>query len=214
MIAIGPVTVCGALVVAARPIADVARVPAWRGDVEAARAVPETRRAEHVAARTLLRLLLAEVLDPVAAASPISTRTTGQPFLSARPDVGVSVSHSHGWVAAAVHPGRTGVGVDVQVPVRVGDAIVRRCCTTSAAAALGRLGDDERDLEFAWIWSVQEACVKAVGTGIVSLSCTVPVEVGQARGVWRDTVWSALREIWPVPVSCAHTREAACPRVD
>jgi 4'-phosphopantetheinyl transferase len=87
--------------------------------------------------------------------------------------------------------------VDVQVPFPVRDAMIRRCC--GEPARLGPL----RDLEFAWIWSVQEACVKATGAGISGRPWTVPVQVGQTVGRWESLRWRAFRDGWPVPVSCA-----------
>jgi 4'-phosphopantetheinyl transferase len=196
-----PLPECGGAVAAAA-IAPLAGVPAHAADLDAARRLPAWRVPEHLAARTLLRRLVGEVVDAAAAASPLAARARGQPYLVERPDVGVSLSHTDGWVAAAVHTGGA-VGVDAQAPVRAGDGLLRRCCTPTALAALARLPDAARDVEFAWIWSVQEACVKATGTGIGGLPWRIPVEVGQRTGSWRNVGWSTLRDVWPVPVSCA-----------
>jgi 4'-phosphopantetheinyl transferase len=138
---------------------------------------------------------------------PVAARPGGQPYLPDRPDLAVSLSHTAAWVAAAVRAGRGGeVGVDVQAAVAPSDGMVRRCCTPRARAALAGLPGPSRAVEFAWVWSVQEACVKATGDGIAGLPWTIPVEVGQLAGRWQYLTWSALRDWLPVPVSCAYGR--------
>ncbi|MFI9811621.1 4'-phosphopantetheinyl transferase family protein [Saccharothrix variisporea] len=156
-----------------------------------------------LAARGLLARLLGLVV-PDAAGVAVSSRSSGQPYLVGRPDLSVSLSHDGGWIAAAVGIG-VEVGVDVQPPLPVSEGMLRRCCTPSALAALRSLSTV--DVEFACMWSVQEACVKAEGTGIGGLPWTVPVEVGQDTGVWHGVRWHRLPT--PVPASCAY-REASC----
>jgi 4'-phosphopantetheinyl transferase len=62
----------------------------------------------------------------------------------------------------------------------------------------------QRDLEFAWIWTAQEACVKATGQGLAGRPWTVPVEVGQRAGTWHGVRWLSLRDRFGTPVSCAY----------
>ena len=165
-------------------------------------------QSERLAARALLRRLLAEVAGSDAAAAPLAADARGRPFLAGHPDLGVSLSHSGGWVAAAVLVAGGCVGVDVQVPVLPSDRLLRRCCG-AGAARLARLSERRRSAEFAWIWSVQEACVKASGAGISGLPWTIPVRIGQRAGRWRDFAWRALRGELPVSWSCAFTAQEA-----
>jgi 4'-phosphopantetheinyl transferase len=158
---------------------------------------------ERLAARALLRRLLAEVVDAEAAAAPLAADERGKPFLAGREDVAVSLSHSDGWVAAAVRPGGGAVGVDVQASIPRGELLMRRCCRPTTRRRLARRSPQQRALELAWIWSVQEACVKAQGTGIAGLPWTIPVQVEQRRGRWQDVSWVALRDELPVAWSCA-----------
>ncbi|CAL9420652.1 hypothetical protein SUDANB95_01838 [Actinosynnema sp. ALI-1.44] len=158
--------------------------------------------SEGLAARGLLARLLG-VVEPPAALLPVSSRPSGQPFLEGRPELSVSLSHDGGWVAAAVGIG-VEVGVDVQPPLPVSHGMLRRCCTSTAFAALSSMSTV--DGEFAWMWSVQEACVKAEGTGVGGLPWSVPVEVGQVTGVWRGYRWHRLPT--PVPASCAYREPA------
>jgi 4'-phosphopantetheinyl transferase len=164
---------------------------------------PTPRTRQFAAVRTLLRDLLIEVAGRRVGSTPIAAHANSQPYLPERPDLSVSLSHSGDWVAAAVGTGAE-VGVDVQVPEPTSDALLRRCCTPTARDLLRRMSGSERDREFAWIWSAQEACVKAVGMGLAGRPWTIPVNVGQRTGAWNEVRWQSLREEYAVPVTCAY----------
>ena len=125
------------------------------------------------AARALLRRILGA--DREIAAEP-----GGRPYLPECPRTGISLSHSGGLVAAAVGHGRV-VGVDVEETVEFDPAVARRC----GAPDLVSLPGDRRAQELTRIWTVQEACVKALGLGLRGRPWTVPVE----RGTWRGLRW-------------------------
>ncbi|MFB7590333.1 4'-phosphopantetheinyl transferase family protein [Streptomyces sp. NPDC056169] len=182
--------VLGALPVAAPDRAAAADLAPWRA-------------LEHTASRTLLRALLRELGEDLRG-GPVAARPGGRPFLPDRPDLGVSLSHSAGWVAAAVGRNRD-VGVDVQSPSPVGDRLLRFCCSPEDADALSALPEAGRRREFAWIFTVKEACVKAVGAGFAGRPWSVPVARGQQTGVWDGVRWSAPRAGRPLPVGCAWT---------
>jgi 4'-phosphopantetheinyl transferase len=188
--------------VAAHPVAGLPPATLPVADRAAARNLAAHRAREYLAARVLLRWLLRAIGGAAAAGADLAFRPRGQPYLVQWPDLGVSISHSDGWVAAAVLPGGR-IGVDVQTPVDADARMLARCCTASAWRALAALPGADRAGEFAWIWSVQEACVKATGDGIAGRPWTVPVEVGQRTGRWGALDWSELRDGWPVAVSCA-----------
>lgn len=177
----------------------LASLPIAERDVQAASALPEWRQEEFLAARTLLRSLLAQLVG-AASHIEIARRESGRPWLPALPHVGVSLSHSSGWVAAAASS-RRDVGIDVQVPTSVSDQLIARC----RADDLREIPEPRRTVEFAWVWSAKEACVKATGQGIGGLPWTVPVIVGQDKGRWGPVRWTALREHSAIPVSCAYT---------
>ncbi len=169
-------------------------------DLAAADGLPAPRAAERLAARALLRRLLAETADEEATAAPLLAERSGRPFLGGRRDIAVSLSHCDGWAAAAVGLGCR-VGVDVQpprprVPMPAPPHPHRRRTPR-------KLPDASSDLEVAWIWSVQEACVKATGNGLAGRPWLIPVEPGARAGRWGPLRWAALREHFPVPVSCA-----------
>lgn len=181
-------------------------------DRQTADRLPGWRRAEHLAARALLRRLLAELVSRDAAVAPLAANPHGRPYLVDRPDLAVSLSHTDGWVAAALSTGSRPVGVDAQAPRPASEALLRRCCTALDRAGLAQLPPASRDLELAWIWSVQESCVKALGTGLAGRPWTIPVAPGQRTGRWRRLRWTALRARYPIPVSCTYQEPEEAPR--
>lgn len=180
----------------------VAGTPAAPSDVLAAQGLPEWKALEQLAARALLRWLLAVEYGGATAGLPIAARPSGQPYLERRPDLSISLSHDGGYVAAAV--GRElAVGIDVQQPVPVPDGLIRRCCGSAGQQQLAQLGQPQRIVEFARIWTVQEACVKLTGAGLSGRPWSVPVAVGQRAGQWQASNWRTLRSSCPFPVSIA-----------
>ena len=177
--------------------ADTARATATPWDVKAAPADPRWRRAEFLAGRGLLRTLLRAVA-PEHAERDVVTEESGRPVLAGTRRIAVSVSHDGDRVAAGV--GRcASLGVDLQVPpTELSDALIRRCVRSPLSAA-----PVARALEFAWIWSVQEACVKASGQGLAGAPWLIDVEPGATSGRWGNYRWQALRQS-AVPLSFAY----------
>ncbi|MFI7513534.1 4'-phosphopantetheinyl transferase family protein [Micromonospora echinofusca] len=181
----------------------LAHLPPAPSDLATVGDLPAGPRAERLAARALLRLLLAAELGRTAGATPIAAHDGGQPHLPEWPGVSVSLSHDAGTVAAALGRG-VPVGVDVQVPVPAPPALLRRCCAPAVRTALDRLPEPARDREFAWIWTVQEACVKATGAGLAGRPWAIAVPAGRRTGRWADLRWVSLRGHTRVPASVAY----------
>jgi 4'-phosphopantetheinyl transferase len=177
--------------------AETARALAEPSDVRAAPARPRWRRAEFLAGRGLLRALLRAVA-PEQAGRAILTQESGRPVLAGSARLAVSVSHDGDRVAAGV--GRCArLGVDLQLPpAELSESLVRRCVRAPLPA-----DPAERALEFAWIWSVQEACVKASGQGWAGAPWLIEVEPGATAGRWRHYHWQTLRQS-DVPLSFAY----------
>ncbi|MFP3986822.1 4'-phosphopantetheinyl transferase superfamily protein [Streptomyces sp. E11-3] len=172
------------------------------GDAAAATGMPGWRADEFLAGRAVLRELLAAVA-PEAAEAHVLAGAYGKPRLAGFPGIAVSVAHDRHTVTACAARGRA-VGIDVQrAPDHLDDAVLRRCLRGRAdwQAALDALPAPARAREFAWIWTAQEACVKA--EGIARGPWAVDVPPGRRTGTWRGLRWRSLRELSRTPLSCA-----------
>jgi 4'-phosphopantetheinyl transferase len=56
---------------------------------------------------------------------------------------------------------------------------------------------------FAQVWTVQEACVKARGTGLSGAPWRVPAEPDRPVGAWGGLRWQRLP--WPAAAGARHT---------
>ncbi|WP_405782625.1 4'-phosphopantetheinyl transferase family protein [Streptomyces sp. NBC_00859] len=183
------------------------RPSAHRGDLRAAARLPEWRTVEFLAGRGLLRELLAAV-HPVAAGAGVTADTRGKPGLAGLPDVGVSVSHSGGSVAAGVAVGRA-VGVDLQHPAGCVPASLARRILHGHADRVAALSPERTAEEVAWVWTVQEACVKASGAGLAGRPWAIEVRPGSRSGRWGAYRWISLRDRSRTPFSCAYSAYSA-----
>ncbi|WP_256105805.1 4'-phosphopantetheinyl transferase superfamily protein [Streptomyces sp. ODS05-4] len=157
----------------------------------AAAAMAPWRGREHLAGRALLRLLLAAASGEDEARRPVAPEPAGRPRLAGRPATGISVSHSGGHTAAAVARGLD-VGVDVQTPRPPSPGMLRRCCPPPTAARLASLAPAEAAHAFARVWTVQEACVKARGTGLAGAPWRIPADPDAETGSWQALRWTRL----------------------
>lgn len=170
-------------------------------DLRAGAGMPTWRAREFLAGRALLRWLLAEVA-PEAAAAPVRAGRNGKPYLHGWTGVGITVAHDGDVIAAGVAPGRA-LGVDVQrPPEHPADGVIRRCLRGHAGELLP-LPAADRAREFAWVWTAQEACVKAEGSGLSGSPWTIDIPPRQDGGVWRGFRWRSLRDLSDIPLSCA-----------
>ncbi|WP_149828631.1 4'-phosphopantetheinyl transferase family protein [Streptomyces tailanensis] len=172
-------------------------------DLAGAEHLPAWRAREHLAARRALRRLLAAHF-PEARHAPVTYTDRGGPRLLGRPRIGISVSHDGDAVAACAALDHA-VGVDLQHPPDiVSDALLRRCAQ-GHAEQLALLPMGPRASEFAWLWTVREAIVKAEGTGLAGDLWSADVTPYARRGAWGRHRWVSLRDQSPIPLSCAYT---------
>ncbi|MFI9048302.1 4'-phosphopantetheinyl transferase family protein [Streptomyces sp. NPDC053427] len=174
---------------------------AHRDDLRRAAALPDRRAREFLAGRGLLRDTLG-ALRPALADADITTDPRGKPWLHGHPDVGISVSHSQGAIAVGVAAGRA-LGVDVQRPGTSVTASFARRLLHEHARRIAALPPERAAEEVAWVWTAQEACVKASGAGFAGRPWTIDVPPGARSGHWGDYRWISLRDRSPLPLSCA-----------
>ncbi|MER5720023.1 4'-phosphopantetheinyl transferase superfamily protein [Streptomyces sp. NPDC002132] len=159
------------------------------------------RHTERLRARGLLRTLLGSHFPAVADVG-IGYARSGRPVLVGQARLGISLSHADGVYAACVALDRT-VGVDVQPPPADLSDPVLRWCAPARRHALAALPPEARAREFAWMWTVKEACGKALGTGLAGPALTLDVPPGANSGSWGRYRWVSLRQQSSIPLSCA-----------
>ncbi|MFI6388489.1 4'-phosphopantetheinyl transferase family protein [Nonomuraea sp. NPDC050540] len=133
---------------------------AWLTDVERARSarfVHEADRRAFVAAHLLVRLSAAACLDADPATltllqyCEIHGEGHGRPYLKEFPGLGVSLSHTRGYVAAAAGPGKVGVDAE-RVPPGAFD--------TTLAAQIAAPTSITDNTELIRLWARKEALIK------------------------------------------------------
>ncbi|MEV1026119.1 4'-phosphopantetheinyl transferase superfamily protein [Streptomyces sp. NPDC050264] len=190
-----------------------AREKAHPDDRAAAAPLSRRREAEFVASRSLLRHLL-RLTVPERARTPIRADAHGRPVLDGDPGTGISISHDGSAIAVAVGRRRR-VGVDVQLPLNtVPDGLLRRCLGPHTPK-IRPLSERRRAVELAWVWTAQEACVKAAGTGLPGSPWSIDITPGRHEGQWEQFRWISLRDRSHTPLSCAFSApdnglEATC----
>jgi 4'-phosphopantetheinyl transferase len=159
----------------ARPDAPaLADAAVWLGPPETARAarLAPRARARFVAARGLLRLVIAAETGAAPAAIALGATPGAAPGLLAPAQpaalaLALSLSHAEGLVAAAAARGAA-VGVDVEPRARrvPAAALARRFFAPAEARALAGLPEGERRARFLALFTLKEAWLKATGRGL------------------------------------------------
>ena len=126
---------------------------------------------DYAAAHALLRRVLSRHDDREPRSWRFDKTPNGKPFLrdAGNFSASFSLSHTRGMVACAV-TGGADVGVDVESVDRDVDAaaIAARFFAPEEAAQLMTLDSDARRARFFDLWTLKEALVKALGTGMAT----------------------------------------------
>src|SRR5262245_17240681 len=128
-------------------------------------------RRDFVAAHALVRRLLSRAGDTRAADWRFDIDAHGKPWVvtsqAGKPPLVFNLSHTHGLVACAVARGTT-LGLDVERVDRIasGPDIAGRFFAPSEIRMLDRHAPDDYTGRFIELWTLKEAYIKAVGTGL------------------------------------------------
>lgn len=88
--------------------------------------------------------------------SPISYTTKGRPRLEEHPDCALSISHSQHWLAVAIGPLGTPLGIDVEEKAQQAERTLPRYSTAEEQTLLKKYG-----LPPIQLWTAKEAVYKA-----------------------------------------------------
>lgn len=158
--------------------ADAAQVALLSADecTRAARMRFAVDRDRFVAAHIALRLMLAEQSALHANALNLAYGQLGKPWLPERAGLHFSLSHSRALALIAVG-GRGPLGVDVECLRPVPDALdlAERHFTARENRALRSMPSAQRGRAFLTCWTRKEACLKAIGLGLMLDPCEVEV---------------------------------------
>lgn len=147
--------------------------PQWLSASEQARLAQmaaRARRAEFIACRYALRLLLAGDQEEVAA-WPLEAPAGQPPRLSASTGAALhlSLSHSHGWIACALAPEPVGIDMELitRKPASAIADLAQLACTPEQRKELAQIADlAQCQQRFVQLWSLKEAWFKQRGTGV------------------------------------------------
>jgi 4'-phosphopantetheinyl transferase len=158
----------------------------------------DKRRREFLLGRVALRTLLAEQLDEAPAAIALQVTDDGAVELTALPYF-VSIAHSGDQAVAAVSPGR--VGVDLEHIRSVTSGVVDFVLRADEQALLDTL-PMSRDRAFILCWTLKEATLKALRTGLLQspkkVQLAIDPDARRASAIaWDDSVWTVRYE--PAP---------------
>lgn len=138
----------------------------------------EQGRRRFVVGRGLLRAILSRYLGVDPAEVALSQRPGGKPELAGGTRLRFNVTHSAGIALYAIGDGReVGIDLEVERPVRDVVRLAELSLSRRERTELFRLPLSALSRVFLQCWTRKEACMKAIGEGLVRLPAEVEVTV-------------------------------------
>lgn len=164
------------------------------------------KRAQCVAAG----LLLTRTLGESDIAPTLTYGDNGKPYLANRPDTYFSITHTDKWVFLAVADCE--IGIDAQTPRRVCPRLAARSTTPEELAWV----KEDTEPHFTRLWTMKEAYLKYIGTGLTIpiRDVTIPVPPTDGYDAHNRCYWSLL-EHDAIPLSiCAEKAISNVPIIE
>lgn len=137
--------------------------------------VPVSEQHRH--AHALLSGALKELgIDYVMGGTPVVFGEHGKPSLAEYPDIHCNISHADGISAVAVSKYECGIDCERVRPYR--PSVLKRVCTNAEQEMLKASPENERELLFFRLWTLKEAYVKALGSGLSFPLCEAEFAFG------------------------------------
>jgi len=195
----------------ARPLPADNCVDCWLMDLSGlalpAGADQDQRQALRLRRQFLLRLILGAYLQQPGKDIELVRGPSGKPALaSALAGTGLSfnLSHTGHWLAVAVTQGLA-IGIDIEQRRGLDRAagLARRYFSPAEADAIEALSEPHRSQRFLELWTVREACIKAMGDSLAQSlrDLVLAPDSGDLRGVpahWPAPAgWTLARPLLP-----------------
>jgi len=147
---------------------------------------PHDRR-DYAAAHALLRTSLSQYADLAPGSWQFREAPGGKPQLvpaDGVPPLSFNLSHTHGLVACAITNGAD-VGIDVEAVARhVGDGVAERFFSPRENADIRQCASEPlRARRFIELWTLKEAYVKAIGTGLAHALDSIVFDVADRESI-------------------------------
>jgi len=146
-------------------------------------------RRDFVIAHDLLRRALSRYGNASPAEWQFVTNEYGRPVLATNADqaqpLAFSLTHTQGCVACAITTGAP-VGIDVETIRRSTDAldVAHRYFSIDERTWLSQCGGPSRSILFTELWTLKEAFLKAIGTGLAGLPANgISIRYNEKEGI-------------------------------
>lgn len=172
------------------------KVRDWLGERERASLASlrfEKRRLDWLSGRLALKQLLRKVAPAASDMRPdqleILKAESGAPYLAPESGLGgsISISHSQGWVLAGYCPHGAAFGLDLERVEPRDPALAETFFTSDELAVISALSDHAQATAVTAIWSLKEAALKALATGL--RADTRAIGIGLRAGESRYPGW-------------------------
>lgn len=122
------------------------------------------KKQQHDHAYSLLRQCLQNLRIEMPGENGFGEGEHGKPYLVEHPHVHFNLSHADGITACLVKGMEC--GIDCEKVRKYRPNVVKRCFSESEKKMIDDAPEEERDSLFFRLWTLKEAYVKAIGTGI------------------------------------------------
>lgn len=122
------------------------------------------KKNQHSHAHRLLRECLKPFGVDYTEDSPVTKGKFGKPSLTEHPEIHYSISHADGISACIVSGKECGIDCERIRPLR--PAVMRRAFSENEKQLVEEAPEKQRDTLFFRLWTLKEAYIKAVGTGL------------------------------------------------
>jgi len=122
------------------------------------------KKNQHSHAHRLLRECLKPFGIDYTEDSPVTKGKFGKPSLTEHPEIHYSISHADGISACIVSGKECGIDCERIRPLR--PAVMRRAFSENEKQLVEEAPEEQRDTLFFRLWTLKEAYIKAVGTGL------------------------------------------------